>query len=104
MSIDYDANYGIGYGVYASEEIADTEALDSGLGNYIDEEIRGGFEWFEAGNTYIGSIDGVFLTVTDPFKNGLDLTSVKAQLDAEIERLKLETSSEFGAVGGMYVS
>jgi hypothetical protein len=46
---------------------------------------------------------GVYLTLKNPFENGLDLTAMKEKLDQEAERLKLHIESEFGVVGGLYV-
>ena len=103
MSIDYNSNYGIGYKVCESEEIAETEELEDGLNDYIWNESGDNFEGFEEGNAMCGDIDETYLVIKDPMKNGLDLTKIKAELDAEIKRLKLDVESEFGVVGGLYV-
>ena len=103
MGIDYRASYGVGYEVCESDEIADTEELEDGLGEYIYCEIGDGFDSFVTGSAYSGNIDGTYLSIKEPFKDGLDLTSAKKRLDEEVKRLKLETCSEFGEIGGLYV-
>lgn len=102
MGIDYDANYGIGYRVEATNEISEYE-LEYGLHEYLWNKVGEGFEYFEVGNAYCGETEGVFITIKDPFKNGLDLTKSKEKLDAELDRLKLKAISEFNQVGGLYI-
>ena len=104
MGIDYSANYGVGYEVEEGESIADTEELEDGLIEYLYCEADSErFESFETGNAYSGEIDGVYLSIKTPFKDGLDLTSAKAELDKEVERLGLDVVGEFGEIGGLYV-
>ena len=103
MSIDYRANYGIGYKVCEGEGIADTEALEDGLEEYIYCEAGDGFEGFSVGSAFTGVVDGDYLTIKDPLKNGLDLSEAKESLDKEIDRLGLETCGDFGIVGGLYI-
>ena len=103
MGIDYRASYGVGYEVQESDEIADTTELEDGLSEYLYNEVGDGFESFETGSAYSGQIDGVFLAINEPFKNGLDLSEAKEKLDKEVKRLKLDVCSEFGEVGGLYV-
>ena len=104
MGIDYSANYGIGYEVSASEDIDETDEMEDGLSEYLYCEREEGFDSFEIGSAYTGEIDGVYLIIKEPFKDGLDLTAAKERLDQEVKRLKLETDSEFGVVGGLYIS
>ena len=104
MSIDYRANFGIGYKVSESEEIFDTEELEDGLLDYLWNEAGDNFDSFETGNGFSGDSDGVYLVIKNPFENGLDLVKAKEKLDAEAKRLKLEINSEFDVVGGLYVS
>lgn len=102
MSVDYRASYGIGYKICKSEYI-ETEDLEDGLEEYIDCECGEGFECFVTGSAYSGDITGTYFGIKEPFKDGLDLTAAKEALDKEVERLKLETESEFGLIGGLYV-
>jgi len=102
MSVDYISSFGIGYQVLETDD-ADLEELEDGLNEYIENELGDGFEHFETGSAYTGDSDGCFITIEEPFKNGLDLTKVKQKLDEEIKRLKLETVGDFNAVGGLYV-
>ena len=104
MSVDYNSNYGIGYKVSESEEIAETGELEDGLSDYLYNEAGDNFDSFETGSAWSGDIDGTYLIIKDPMKNGLDLTEVKAEIEAEVKRLKLDVESEFGVVGGLYVS
>lgn len=106
MSVDYKANSGIGYAVCESEELSEDEEmqeeLEDGLEEYIICACGEEFDCFKTGNAYSGEIDGIFLVIRDPFKDGLDLTAAKERLDKEIKRLRLDTESEFGVVGGLY--
>ena len=104
MSVDYNAYYGIGYKVGADDELLDNEEdLEEGLVEYIDNECGDGFECFATGSAYSGRVDGVYLVIKDPFKDGLDLTDAKERLDKEVVRLKLDIESEFNEVGGLLV-
>ena len=102
MGVDYDANYGIGYEVKASENI-DEELLGDGLEEYLYNELGDNFDSFTVGNAFSGEIDGVYVTIKNPFKNGLDLTEEKAALERELERIQVTPVSLFGGVGGLRV-
>lgn len=103
MSVDYRASYGIGYEVCETKEIEGIEEMEDGLNEYLECEAGEGFYCFETGSAYSGEIDGVFLGIKDPFKDGLDLTAAKEKLDKEVERLGLGTEGDFGTIGGLYV-
>ena len=102
MGVDYDANFGIGYEVGESYAISEEE-LEEGLYEYLGENVGEDFEYFKTGNDYSGYNITYYLTIKDPFKDGLDLTPKKEELDKEIKRLKLETLSSFREVGGLHV-
>ena len=103
MSVDYDAYFGIGYQVEASDELKEVDELEDGVNEYLYDKLSEGFSSFQTGSAYSGEYDGVFVTVINPFEDGLDLTSVKERLDAELERLKLKPVGEFSDVGGLLV-
>jgi hypothetical protein len=103
MSIDYTANYGIGYAVCESEEISESEELEDGLEEYVYSEVGDGFESFSTNSGNDTETEAVYVTIKDPFKDGLCLADAKAKLDAELQRMKLEPECQFGAVGGMCV-
>jgi len=105
MSVDYRAYYGIGYEVTENNELSESEGdeLEDGLEEYIEGECGDGFECFGTGSAYSGRVDGVYLVIKDPFKDGLDLTLAKERLDKEVVRLKLDIEGEFSEVGGLYV-
>lgn len=102
MSVDYNANFGIGYEVQASDEIADTKELDGGLGEYLYKKDSSANS-LTCGSYYSGKCSH-YLVIRDPFKDGFDLTKAKSELDEEIKRLKLITIGKFGEVGGILVS
>lgn len=102
MGIDYDANFGIGYEVEASDAAKDSEEFEDGLGDYLYNAANG-VESLTCGSYYSGDCTH-FLVIRDPFKDGLDLTKGKSDLEDEIKRLKLITVGEFGEVGGVLVS
>mgnify|MGYP003630812987 CR=1 FL=1 len=102
MDIDYNANFGIGYKVSASEDIAESEELEDGLRDYLDCECGEEFDSFEVGNAWSGDIDFTCLIILTQNIEGLDLSEAKAKLDEEVERLGLDVESEFGLFGGVY--
>ncbi len=93
------AEYGIGYKVTASDDIAEDD-LNDGLFEYLDRVIGGDWEHFSTG------IDGEctynYVVVKDAFKDGLNLTDKKKTLDDELKRLKLDAVGKFGDVGGLF--
>ena len=104
MGVDYDANYGVGYEVVENEELSGTEEVGDGLSDYLFDNCSDGFKYFEVGNAYNDDSESkCFLVVKNPFENGLNLESVKERLDKELERLRLESCGDFGAVGGLNV-
>jgi len=104
MSVDYSANFGIGYEVVEKEELCGTEELEEGLLEYLMFNIADGFSYFSIGNDYTCNGLSCFLVVKTPFENGLNLEWAKEKLDKELERLKLESIGNFGLVGGLRVS
>ena len=102
MSVDYNANFGIGYKVCAGDDIAESENLEYGLVDYIDGECGDEFMSFEVGNAFSGDVDFICLVIQTPNIVGLDLTEAKIKLDAEVKRLGLDAESEFGLYGGVY--
>lgn len=102
MIIDFSSEYGVGYAVTESEEITE-EDLEGGLAGYIHRNMGNNFESFKEVNAMIDDADATYLVIKNPFKNGLDLTEVKEELDNEIKRMNLQVDSEFGVVGGLYI-
>ena len=99
MGVEYYANYGIGYKVVEKEE-----ELEDGLAGYLYGKVGDAFEHFEVGEgSYTGETNDFYIVIKNAFKDGLDLTEKKAQLDEELKRLKLLPDSEFGDVGGLFV-
>lgn len=103
MGIDYKGNYGIGFEVDATDDI-DEFYLEDGLVDYIYENISDEYDVFEIGSLYSGEIDGTYVVIREPFKNGLDLTSEKEKLITEIKRMNLDIIGDFGTHGGVLVS
>ena len=102
MSIDYSAEYGIGYRVVAGP------GIDEGLTEWdLEEYLYGlegaGFSVFTTGCCLSGVYEGTYLVKDEPFEAGVDLTLCKILLDQEIDRLGLEVEGEFGLVGGLYI-
>ncbi|MAE22031.1 MAG: hypothetical protein CMK92_06320 [Pseudomonas sp.] len=79
MSVDYEANYGLGFEVCATDDVCESD-LEDGLNEYIYERISNGYDVFEVGSYYSGRIDGTYIVINEPFKNGLDLTLEKEKL------------------------
>ncbi len=102
MGVDYRGYYGIGYRVEGKSGLSE-EACEDGLEEYISGELNDEFDVFATGNAYSGEVDGIYIVIIEPFKDGYDLTQAKLSLDAEIDRLNLEPVSSFSDVGGLYV-
>ena len=102
MGVCYEANYGIGYEVEATDEIQEDE-LEDGLSEYIAVNVGEQFTYFEVGSGYTDEDDNIYVVIKDAFKDGLDLTAKKKLLDKELARLKLKPISDFGDVGGLQV-
>lgn len=103
MGIDYRSEVGIGYEVCESEYLFNDEAYDGDFLCYLEYELGEGFSCFSTGNCYSGNNMQYYVTVDNPFKDGLDLTRVKEVIDEELDRLELESCGEFGVVGGMLI-
>jgi len=101
MSVNYGADFGLGYTVTSTEELDNLGILDDGLLEYLQNYTGGDFWAFDSGCRYSGDVYGTYLTICNPLKHGLDLTEVKKNLDKEVIRLRLETIGEFGVVGGL---
>lgn len=103
MSVDYSANFGIGYKIKkASEEILADYWEDMGVYVHsILQDFVDGVSYITYGSSY--EDDGVqyAIIVDEPFADGLDLTHIKACLDDIIDSSDLERDSEFGLVGGL---
>jgi len=103
LSVDYTANYGIGYKIKkASSEVLEDYWEDMGVYiNSILQNFVDGVSYLQFGSSY--EDDGVkyAIIVDEPFADGLDLTHIKACLDDIIDSSDLERDSEFGVVGGL---
>lgn len=105
MSIDYRANYGLGYEVHAENEEM-LEDYEGDLNEYLEccADIENGIDFFEVGNAMTGNIEGIFMVVDHEWSEGLDATASKEKLDAAIKELGLITNDQFRLVGGVLVS
>ena len=104
MSIDYDANSGIGYEVLDPDWFnEDHEYYEEGFYEFLESKLGDGFSAFQVGCSLSGEFENNRIIVDKPFNDGLDMTAVKGRLDAELKRLNLEPDGEFGVVGGLLV-
>lgn len=101
MGIDYDANFGLGYEVEASDRLTDDE-LEEGLLNYIDSEISEGFECFSVGSDYSGDTSE-YVVFKEEIDEGFDFNESKKDIEKELKRMKLEPIGKFGITGGLLV-
>lgn len=108
MSVDYTANFGIGYKIKKVSEDK-LEKYGGDFSEYLTDLLKNfvkGVTYFETGwSRYESSNESEewFLTVEEPFVDGLDLTHIKACLDDIIDSTDLERDSDFGVVGGLLV-
>ena len=106
MSVNYRANYGIGYKVFPSDEICGLidDDFDGCFGEYLYELDVDKYRWFEVGAAnYTGEENEHFVCIRDPLKYSLDLTKVKSELDEDLKRLKIDIGSEFKEIGGLLI-
>ena len=103
MSVDYNAEFGIGFLVDEIEGRIDEDDLEDGFFDYVYNEVGDGFYVFQIGNLFTGEIEGPYLCVSLPFSQGLDLTAAKNDLIAEADRMGVECLGDFGLVGGLMV-
>jgi len=108
MSVNYECEVGIGYMVVATARLKrNSEAyMEDGLYEYINSKIDNDseFDVIESGDLYRGEIEGVFIILRDPFKNGEDLTHAKYRLMLQINVWGLVAIGRFNLVGGLKVS
>lgn len=103
MGTTYNANYGIGYEVQASDRLEENEDNSKyGLSAYLEDYLMEEFESFKTITEY-GLLVSSYIVITNPFSKGLDLTWVKEALEYEMNRLGVEPIGELNSVGGMYV-
>lgn len=96
MGVDYEPEYGIGYKLFL-------ESVDSYY--ELKESLPDNFFCFRVGeSSYCGGDDDYFICSSEPFENGLDLTSKKEELDKFISENEIEKIGEYGLVGDLYVS
>ena len=103
MGIDYSANAGIGYEVELSIAL---DVSDDHIQDYIEENLGNGFNYFVNENAYNNEVGTTFVCVDDNTIDIMDSKSVAAakfRLDAELERIKLVTISDFGVQCGLYI-
>ena len=101
MSVDYSANFGIGYKLKqympgATETFADT----------LHDICEGTtYKLITSGDDYSESATDYYLVFRqDPFLNTLDLIGYKAAMDEFIEKHSITTCSAFGVCGGLLIS
>lgn len=103
MGIDYDGHYGVGYEVEPTEEIQEEYGNESEFLEYVDWKVGGDYHCFQTGNAYSGEYGGVYVVLRDLFKDGLDLTKAKEDLEQELDRIKVKPVGEFRDVGGIFI-
>ena len=93
MSIEYDANFGIGYKIVGDDTIF-----------AVLDKLSTQFAYYCIGDSFDSSELMEFIVVIKkPFKNGYNLLIEKQALDAELSRLGIKPSSKFDVVGDLYI-
>lgn len=102
MSVDYDANYGIGYEITASESLeAD---LEDGLREWLYNKEGKDFKIFEVGSYYDDDAMTIYLCISNNLiDESTDLQSAKNMVEQEANRLGVDVTGDFGIVGGILV-
>lgn len=101
MSIDYSANFGVGYKVaLPSSTEAPHEFMENALNSVETHKIG----WFDTGNYYLPDNNEYFVVLIEPFKDGMEAFVRRALALKEIlQRCGLEVVGEFDVVGGLYI-
>ena len=92
MSIEYDANFGIGYKIVGDDTIF--AVLDKLSTKFVYYCIGDSFDSFQL---------EFIVIIKDPFKNGYNLLLKKQELDDELLRLGIKPSGKFDVVGDLYI-
>ena len=102
MSVDYSANYGLGYEVIESNNISDSD-IEDGLEEYLHINLDDSFVCFVCGCIYSSDMK-VYVVLCSEDIDILDLVDKKTALYNELERLNVVIYGEFGLVGGLHIS
>lgn len=97
MGVDYSAEFGIGY------EVGVDNIEEECPSDFLDENLPENVYWFRTGNDWTGNNIKYFIVLSNPFELGLDLSTVKLELDAVLCKLNIQPESKFGVVGGLSI-
>ncbi len=101
MSVDYSAEFGIGYRVSPSEDLPEGDIED--FESYLEAELDcGPFYSFSYGDTYQGE-EWFCVVITKPFETTLNLELKRGQLLNKLNQMGVDVDGEFGEVGGLRV-
>ncbi len=103
MSIDYSANYGIGFQVTASAELEESEIYERfcDLLEYIEYHINTDFfDVFECGNAMMRNDMEYFVTIRDPDIYNVKENQYKEKILQALNEINVDTVGDFGLVGG----
>ena len=105
MSVDYDAEFGIGYEVKASENIEGIEEMEDGLEEYLYLRLDANkYRMFQVGEgSCTGDENDFYVCVKKPFKDGFDVTKHKAELEKHLSEIGVDYIGDFDLVGGLHV-
>lgn len=104
MGIDTSVSFGVGYEVGATEELLAEypELEDYEIPDLIGGQVEDDKYFVHSTNCgYDTEIEYTFVMVSEPFKQGYDLTKVKQELEVYLKSIGLETYGEFDCVGGL---
>ena len=98
MEINYTAKFGVGYKIKVAKEVVGKK-YNGDVSKYLQDIIKNfsdGITYFDTLSFYGDEENDWYLTVVEPFVDGLDLTHIKVCLDDVIDSSDLERGSEFG--------
>lgn len=101
MGVDYSCVTGIGYEIEVDQDLLDSK-YEGDFSWYAAEVNIGGVSLQGYGNAYSQQYRYIAVLI-DPFRDGLDLTTRKEQMDKALFENNIKIISDFGEVGGICV-
>lgn len=101
MGVDYSCVTGIGYEIEVDQDLLDSK-YDEDFSWYADEVNIDGVSLEQYGDAYSEQYRYMAVLI-DPFRDGLDLTARKEEMDRALSENNIKIISDFGEVGGIRV-
>ena len=102
MSVEYRAEFGIGYQINIDNKEEPNDYLETLFIN--DSNLNKDFTFIEIGDgDYTGEKNDWFIILKDPNDKLNDLSKYKLKLEILLKKHNISTINDFGVVGGLYI-